>query len=103
MVAHAAAASLGSMQMTAALSRGSVVPSIRRVASVRPAKRLTRAEIHMARLTRAEFCARAPKVELHVHLDGAFDSAYLFECATKYVEDLPATVNLLGGKSFVLQ
>ena len=66
-------------------------------------QRLTRAEIHMARLTRAEFCARAPKVELHVHLDGAFDSAYLFECATKYVEDLPATVDLLGGKSVRLQ
>ena len=49
MVAHAAAASLGSMQMTAALSRGSVVPSIRRVASVRPAKRLTRARFPVVR------------------------------------------------------
>ena len=49
MVAHAAAASLGSMQMTAALSRGSVVPSVRRVASVRPAKRLTRARFPVVR------------------------------------------------------
>ena len=49
MVAHAAAASLGSMQMTAALSRGSVVPSIRRVASARPAKRITRARFPVVR------------------------------------------------------
>ena len=53
-------------------------------------------------LSRAEFCASAPKVELHVHFDGAFDSAYLFECATKCVEDLPATVDL-GGTSVRLQ
>ena len=63
-----------------------------------------RANQPMARvpLSRAEFCTRAPKVELHVHFDGAFDSAYLFECATKHVEDLPATVEL-GGTSVPLQ
>ena len=55
-----------------------------------------------ARMSRAEFCARAPKVELHVHFDGAFDSAYLFECARKYAEDLPEKVNL-GGTSVRLQ
>ena len=54
MVAHAAAASLGSMQMTAALSRGSVVPSIRRVASVRPAKRLTRARFPVVRAAQGQ-------------------------------------------------
>ena len=63
-----------------------------------------RANQPMARvpLSRAEFCTRAPKVELHVHFDGAFDSAYLFECATKHVEDLPTTVEL-GGTSVPLQ
>ena len=55
------------------------------------------------RLSPAEFCARTPKVELHVHLDGAFDSAYLFECATKCVEDLPPIVDLGGMTSVRLQ
>eukprot|EP00438_Fugacium_kawagutii_P034898 Skav224144 [mRNA] locus=scaffold462:297070:303258:- [translate_table: standard] len=30
---------------------------------------------------------RAPKVELHVHLDGSFDSAVLFRAAQKHLED----------------
>ena len=48
------------------------------------------------RLTLAEFVSRAPKVELHVHLDGAFDASYLFECARKHVDDLPVTIDLMG-------
>lgn len=30
-----------------------------------------------------------PKVELHVHLDGAFDTAFLFEVARKHLDRLP--------------
>lgn len=36
-----------------------------------------------------------PKVELHVHLDGAFDRALLFELAKRKVEDLPLEVWVL--------
>ena len=31
----------------------------------------------------------APKLELHVHLDGAFDARYLFALAQKHVDKLP--------------
>ena len=54
-------------------------------------------------LSPAEFCAEEPKVELHVHLEGAFDGPYLFECARKCVHDLPASVDLLDGRSMALQ
>ena len=43
------------------------------------------------------------RVELHVHLEGAFDGPYLFECARKCVHDLPASVDLLDGRSMALQ
>lgn len=35
---------------------------------------------------------RAPKVELHVHLDGSFDSEVLFRAAQKHLEELPEKV-----------
>ena len=48
------------------------------------------------RLSTAEFCSLAPKLELHVHLDGAFDAPYLYACARKYVDDLPESLDLMG-------
>lgn len=40
----------------------------------------------------SEAVKRAPKVELHVHLDGSFDSAVLFRAAQKHLEELPEKV-----------
>ena len=66
-------------------------------------ERLYTATYMSRQLSPAEFCAEAPKVELHVHLEGAFDGPYLFECARKCVHDLPASVDLLDGRSMALQ
>ena len=54
-------------------------------------------------LSRSDFCARAPKVELHVHLDGAFDASYLYACARRHVDALPASIELFGRAPFPLQ
>jgi adenosine deaminase len=40
--------------------------------------------------------AKAPKVELHVHLDGAWDGPHLYAMARKHVEQLPISVNVNG-------
>lgn len=55
------------------------------------------------RLSTAEFCSQAPKLELHVHLDGAFDAPFLYACARKHVEDLPESLDLMGGKPVALR
>ena len=55
------------------------------------------------RLSTAEFCLQAPKLELHVHLDGAFDASYLYACARKHVEDLPELLDLRGGQPVALR
>ena len=53
-------------------------------------------------LSVSEFCVQAPKIELHVHLDGAFDGSFLYACATKYVDELPPKVDI-GDTSVQLQ
>jgi len=39
-----------------------------------------------------EVLFKAPKVEVHVHLDGSFDSEVLFRAAQKHLEELPVQV-----------
>lgn len=38
----------------------------------------------------------APKVELHVHLEGAYDGPHLFELARRHVDRLPESVDVAG-------
>ena len=45
-----------------------------------------------------------PKVELHVHLDGAFDPALLFELAKKRLGELPEnTESAVTGKAMAVR
>lgn len=46
--------------------------------------------------------ARSPKVELHVHLEGGWDGAHLYDMARKHVDLLPVSVDV-GGKAVALR